>query len=254
MTRKHGSLKQKRISAPKIWPIHRKSYKFTIRALPGPHPKEASIPLLIILRDILGYANTKREAKRILSEGKVKVDGKIRRELGYPVGLMDVIELVPTNETYRVLPNKQGKLILHPIPKEEASFKLCSIYNKTTVRGGHIQLNLHDGRNIIIEVKDPRNPTEDVFKTFDTIKLAIPKQRILDHIPFKEGVLALVVSGKNMGDIGRITKITRTQSPHANVVELQTLNGEKIETTTSYVFPIGVEKPIISLPEMSQNE
>ncbi len=57
-----------------------------------------------------------------------------------------------------------------------------------------------------------------------------------------------------MGDVGKIIKITRTQSPHANVVELKTSNGEKIETTTSYVFPIGIEKPIISLPEMDENE
>jgi len=251
MTRKSGSLKLKRIAAPKIWPIHRKAYKYIIRPRPGPHPKDFSLPLLIILRDILGVAKTKREAKRILAEGKVKVDGKIRKELGYPVGMMDVLELVPSGEVYRILPSTKGRLILHPISKDESNFKLCSIYNKTTVRGGHIQLNLHDGRNVLIRVKNPENPEEDVYKTLDVIKLAIPEQKILDHIPFKEGVLALITYGKNMGKIGKITKIVKTQSPHANVAELVTLDGEKIETTTKYVFPIGYDKPIISLPEMS---
>lgn len=51
-----------------------------------------SIPLSIILQNKLKYALYAREAKMILADkdGNVKVDGKVRSDEGYPVGIMGI--------------------------------------------------------------------------------------------------------------------------------------------------------------------
>ncbi|MHA1604099.1 MAG: 30S ribosomal protein S4e [Candidatus Freyarchaeota archaeon] len=249
---KHGARKQqKRIASPKIWPIRRKEAKWSVKPRAGPHGAKECLPLLILVRDILQYGYSYREAKRILSEGNVKVDGKIRRDHKFPVGLMDVVEITKVNDFYRILPVPKKGLKPIPIEPEEASYKLCQIENKVTVKGGHLQLNLHDGRNILIRIENPEiSPNEVVpYRTRDTLKISIPDQEILGHIPFKEGNFAIVTSGKNMGFQGKIREIIRRFGPHASVVSLEAPDGSVFETALEYVFPVGVDKPEIHLIE-----
>lgn len=250
MGKKGKTLTQKRISAPPIWRIPRKAYKFAPRTIPGPHKKDRSIPLQIILRDMLGYGLTRNEVKKILSKRYVAVDGRVRIDPRYPVGFMDVLTIIPNDEYYRIIPAPDNRIFLHPIDKKEAKIKPCFVKGKHTVKGGHIQLTLHDGRNILIKVKDPKKPLENGYKTHDTLVITIPEQKIKKRIPFKEGVIALVVAGKNMGYVGKIVDIRLSISSHANVVELELSDGRRIETTMDYIFPIGIEKPVISLPEV----
>ena len=148
----------KRLPAPKFWPIHRKEAQWIVKPRPGPHKIHQCIPLILIVRDMLQLVKSRREAKIVLSEGQVKVDRKIRKNDDYPVGLMDVIEIPVINASYRVLPALRKGLILHSITSKESESKLCQIINKTTVTGGHLQLNLHDGRNILCKVEDSKNP------------------------------------------------------------------------------------------------
>ncbi len=239
----------RRSCAPYFWPILRKEHVWTVKPAPGPHPKDKCFPLLIIVRDILGYAKTAREARRILAEGHIKVDGVVRRDYKFPVGLMDVVEVVDTGEYYRVVPHPTKYLTLHPISPEEAKFKLCRINNKTTVKGGHIQLNLHDGRNILIRVKDPLNPVEDVYATLDVVKISLPDQQILDHYRCDLGYWAIVTDGANVGKVGRIVTIVQIFKRRQAVVTLETPSGKEIRTILDYVFIIGKDKPEISLPE-----
>ena len=91
----------RRSVAPWWWPIPRKEGGvWTVRPNPGPHPLEKCLPLAIIVRDVLRYAKTLREARYVIGQGHIKVDGRVRRDYKYPVGLMDVIEIVPTGELY----------------------------------------------------------------------------------------------------------------------------------------------------------
>ena len=249
MARMGGRRHLKALAAPRFWPILRKEYKWTVKPSPGPHPVERSIPLLIVVRDILKYAKTGREARKIIAEGHIKVDGRIRRNYKYPVGIMDVIEIVDTGEAYRMVPVPVKVMTLHPISKEEASYKLCRIENKTTVKGGHIQLNLHDGRNHIVRVSDPTNPVEDVYSTLGTVKISIPKQELLDYIPLKEGVIAVIIGGRNVGRVGKVLEIHRGIRRFRSIVTLEDKNGNRFQTSLDYIFPIAVDKPLISLPE-----
>ncbi|ADV65464.1 30S ribosomal protein S4e [Desulfurococcus mucosus] len=244
-----GSRHLNALNAPRYWPILRKEYKWVVKPSPGPHAIERSIPLLVLVRNVLGYAETAREARRLIAGGHFKVDGKVRKDYKFPVGLMDVIEVVETGELYRVIPVPTRVLGLVKIPREEASFKLCRIENKVTVKGGHIQLNLHDGRNLLVRVNDARNPVEDVYETLGAVKLSIPVQQLLDYIPLKEGVIAIVSGGRNVGRVGKVVSIHRGMKRYRSIVTIEDRSGNRFQTSLDYIFPIGLEKPLITLPE-----
>ena len=248
MTRKGETKQLKRFSAPKFWSIPRKEAKYAINPSSGPHPASHCIPLLVILRDILKVSETAREANHIIKTGTVKIDGKIQKDHRFPVGLMDVIEIPKINLFYRMLPAPRRGLILHPIEAAEAGFKLCRIENKTIIKGGNVQLNLHDGRNILIQIKDPTNPAEDIYSTKDVLKIAIPSQEVLERIKFEDNSLSLVIDGRNLGLTGNITKIDKRFGPHASIVTLER-EGKSFQTALDYAFPIGSQQSIISLPK-----
>lgn len=241
----------KRLNALKLWKIPRKTMKFVAKPTPGPHKRGAYLPLSLIIRDMLGYAKTLKEVKYILSNRMVLINGKPRISYRFPVGLMDVVEIPENKETYRLLLVPGVGFTLHPIPKKEASLRLCRIEDKTTLKEGHIQINLSDGVNVLIKVKDPKNPSEVKYKTKDSLVITNPNNKIKDHIPLREGVYALTVAGKNMGYVGLIKKIEERLGPFASVVTLFNKKYGEFQTALDYVFPIGLEKPMISLPEVS---
>jgi len=251
--KKGGSRHLKRKPAPKYWPIHRKEAVWTVKPKPGPHPISRCLPLTLIIRDILGFAKTRREAKKIISQGKLMVDGKVRREELFPAGLMDVISIPEIEQNFRIISSPKG-LILHPISKEEATFKLCRIEDKTTVKGGHLQLNLHDGSNILVKVADPKNPEEDSYKTMDILKLSVPEREILEHVRLKEGLPAIIIGGKNMGKYGKILEIEKAPGKKRRnlLVTLEDNEGKRFQTILDFVFVVGEKEPYISLPEVAR--
>jgi small subunit ribosomal protein S4e len=251
--KKGGSRGLKRKPAPRFWPIHRKEYVWAVKPSPGPHSLQNCLPLTIILRDILGFAKTRKEAKTIVSQGRVYVDGKVRREDDFPIGLMDVISIPDIDRHFRVLSSSKG-LILTPISKEEAAFKLCRIENKATVNGGHVQLNLHDGSNLLVKVADPKNPQEDIYKTLDTLKVSLPERQILGSIQMKEGNFAIIMGGKNVGKYGKIVKIeeARGKKRRESLVVINDEKGNSYQTIMDFVFAIGEAQPFISLPEAAK--
>ena len=253
MGRKGGSTGLKRKPAPKFWPIHRKEFFWVAKPSPGPHSLKNCLPLTIILRDILKFAKTRKEAKTIISQGKVYVDGKVRREDDFPVGLMDVISISAIDNYFHIVPSRKG-LILHPISKEESNFKLCRIENKKVVENGHVQLNLHDGSNILVKVVDPKKPQEDTYKALDTVKISLPERQILEQVKMKENDFAIMTSGKNIGKHGKIIEIEKTKGKKRTnaLVTIEDKKGNRFQTILNFVFAIGEEQPLISMPEAAQ--
>jgi small subunit ribosomal protein S4e len=238
----------KRLNTPKFLQIKRKHGKYFIKASSGPHPSRFSLPLLHIVRDLLKLADDYREAKRLITRGYFKIDGTIINDIKFPVGLMDVLTVEKMKKNYRVLPDSHYGLILHEIPETEASFKLCRINNKVSVKGGHLQLNLHDGRNILIRLQDPRSPKEDIYKRMDVLKISVPDQEILKVLKFKESNLALIISGKNIGQVGTIKNINILFGPKASTVSIQH-DSQITETLFDYTFIIGETQSEINLPK-----
>jgi small subunit ribosomal protein S4e len=97
MSRRH----LKTINAPKSWPIKRKSKFWITRPNPGPHDLEHSLPLSVVFTELLGYTKSVREVKKILNQKVVLVNGKIREEHKFPIGIFDVLEF-SEEDNYRL--------------------------------------------------------------------------------------------------------------------------------------------------------
>jgi len=245
-----GSRHVKRYNTPKSIHISKKHGKFFYSTRPGPHPKRNSLPLGHLLRDVLAVVDNNREATKVIRKGAILVDGKIQKDPRFPVGLMDVVEIPEMKKFYRIIPKWKMGLWPMEISEKEKTFKLCRIENKTTIKGGHIQLSLHDGRNIIINIKDPKKPKEDTYKTMGVLKIKMPSQEIEEYFPFKEGAPIIVISGKNLGRSGVVTKIVKRFGPNASTVNIKENNSDAIhETAYNYSFVVGKTKPVIKLFE-----
>jgi small subunit ribosomal protein S4e len=231
----------KREMTPHFWPIHRKERVWAVRTSPGPHGLKVSSPLLVVIRDFLGYAETAKEATMLIKEGKVLVDGKTRRDVRYSVGLMDVVRLTDSEEYFRVLPEHGGRFVLHPISQDEAKFKLCQIVGKTKVKGSRMQINLHDGRNMVLE-----DDGED-YSVNDIIRLEVPVQEISEHIEFKPGVRAIITGGRSQGTYGILIGLG-SEPGNKRTATVRTQENEDVRTLANYVFAVGTETPLISLP------
>jgi small subunit ribosomal protein S4e len=202
------------------------------------------LPLEIVIRDDLKLARTRREVSSILSQGKVKVDGRTRIERKFPVGMMDVIELPDANMSYRVLPLERQGLSLVRIPKDEAKFKLCKVLGKNVAPKGVIQYNTHDGRSIAV-TKGEGEPAD--YAPNDTLRVSIPTQRVLNHIKFEKGNYALVIAGRNQGKSGKIVDIQGGNATRPAMVKIEDPTGSKFDTMVEYTFAVGTDKPAIKL-------
>ena len=141
---------QKRLSVPKSWPVERKTETFTVKADAGPHG-EAGVPLLVLLRDVLGYVDSRKEARYALGQSSVLVNGKPVSDEGRPIGMFDIVAFTEREEYYRVFPDEGGRLALTPIEADSADSKLGKVVGKRQVPGGAFQLTMHDGATVQVE-------------------------------------------------------------------------------------------------------
>jgi SSU ribosomal protein S4E len=184
---------------------------------------------------MLGVVDTRAEAKRVLSEGNVLVDGVIRKDLRFPVGLLDVITIPLENVAYRMLLDRKGRLEVHRLEDVNAN-KLCRISGKTVLKGGAVQLNLNDGTNLV---------GSNDYKTKDSLILSLPDKSIVKHIKYEVGNLAMIVGGRHTGEIGTIKEINTVKSSRHNTVSIS--GDYEFETIEDFVVVIGEKEPEIKL-------
>ncbi|MBI5347444.1 MAG: 30S ribosomal protein S4e [Candidatus Aenigmarchaeota archaeon] len=228
----------KRHAAPVYWPIARKKQKFVVRPSPGPHGKNA-MPLAVILRDALGYAENMKDAKSILNNGIVKVNGVVRKTENFPVGLMDILSL-SDNEHYRMMPAKNGMGLKKITDK---NVRLAKVMRKTINRGSKIQLSLHDGTSII--TKDSNIKTGDVL-VFDS-----QDSSVKNVLKMKKGALVVVIRGRNRGKTGLLEKIiiTRSSQPNRAIIKV---GKDEMEMPNDFLFVIGEDKPLIEMGDNNE--
>ena len=232
-----GSKKLKRQMAPLFWGINRKNKRFVITVRPGSHPKNRSIPTALLLRDMLNVVTTLREAKSVIYNGKVTIDGIIRKSLHHSIGLMDVVELQGISDIYRLVPTPGHTLQPIKIEASEKSKKIVKVTSKTTIKGKKTQLGFHDGRTIIAE--------NDV-NVGDSCLIQIPEQKILDVIKLEKDSLVIVTRGINTGQVGHVNSINKATFTLSKRINL-TIDKKKFEMPTDLVIAIGKEKPVIQI-------
>ena len=230
----------KRLAAPRTWPLKRKVNIWVAKQTAGAHSIEQSMPAVTVLRDMVCACDTAREAKRIIGNREMFVDGKAVKNPKAPVGFMDVITIPKMNLAFRMLLTDKGKLTLVPIEGDEANWEICKIMDKTVIKGGKIQLNLSSGRNIVLDKND--------YKGGDSLKVAFDGQKILDHFPMAEGASVFISEGSQAGAVKTIKSLEVIRGPAPNIV----LFTDGPQTVVSNCFVIGAQAPAIKLPEASE--
>ena len=205
---------------------------------PGPHKKFESIPLAVILRDILHVAATGSEAEKTIRARKIFVDGKARKDPHYPAGLFDVISFPGQKKNYRIVPSAKGLQVVE-ISESEAKKKIAKIVNKTVIKKGKLQLNLHDGKNLL---------ADGDYKTGDSLLLQLPELKIIEHLKLEKGNLGIVSKGVSSGKVGTIKEIIEAKASGKKTISVD-LEGTKEEVLADRFFVIGKESPAIKLGE-----
>lgn len=234
----------KRLAAPSRWTLPQKEQTWTMKPSAGAHPSELSVPLGVVLRDYLEICDTAREARRAIGDQRVHVDGRAATDIKRSVGYQDVVSFAETGDHYRVLLDQRGRILLVPIAEERAGWKLARIEDKTTVSGGRQQLNLHDGRNVVVD------PDEDEFNTGDVLQISVPGQDIENAYTIEPGRIAMVTGGAHAGELATVEEIEVTRNPKGNLAHLSK-GDEDVHTLETYVFVVGADEPAITVPEVS---
>jgi len=220
---------QKRLSVPNSWPVERKTATFTVKAGAGPHGEDG-VPLLVLLRDVLGYADSRKEARFALAEDGVLVNGDPINDEARPIGMFDILAFPAREEYYRVFPDEGGRLSLTPIDAEAADSRLGKVVGKRQVSGGATQLSLHDGTNVVVD-------DGEAYSGNDSIVVDNETKGIVAHFPYEEGALVTAVRGNHAGKIGTVASIEVTYGSGSNIVDVETDDGG-FETVEKYVVVI----------------
>jgi small subunit ribosomal protein S4e len=230
----------KRLNAPNSWHIAKKTTTFITKTAPGPHNANA-MPITVWLRDHMGLARNLKEVKQILGQNDVIINGKPCRDPRMGIGIFDIIALPKINKYYRILRDKNGRHVSIPIDSESAKTRLCKITDKTTIRGGKVQLNMRDGSNVL---------ADNTYKPGDSIVLSLEPEnrfRIIDHFPFAVGNMAMIIGGSHSGKVARILDIVKVPGSVPNKIILQDeATGTSFDTISPYIYMVGTKTPAIA--------
>ena len=230
----------KRLAAPRSWPLKRKANVFITKQSAGAHSIEDSMAAVVVLRDMIEACDTAREAKRIIGNRELFVNGKAVKDPKAPIGFMDAVSIPKMDLYYRMFITNKGKLTLVPISKDEAAWGLYKIQDKTVVKDGKFQLNLSGGRNIVIDKND--------YKCNDTLKVEYEGQKVLECYPFAAGSTVLIKEGAQSGKVKTVKEVQIIRGSAPNVVVF----SDDTQTILDNCFIIGADKPAITMPEASE--
>lgn len=211
---------QKRLSAPKHYPIQRKENTY-VSSIKGSRSKEDAVPAVLVLRDILEYAETEKEAKKIVKQGDLLRNGERIRDIQEGIGVLDTVEISETEEAYRVV--REGKYLKF-VPVEEADKFAVKIVDKKAENDEYVY-SLHSGENY---------RTGDEFSTNNT--LVFDGDSVEDEVELEGGTRVLVIGGQHSGDIAELKEINeRGMEGKTGLVE----NGEEFETPLENLVAVG---------------
>jgi len=229
MAKKGEAKHQKRIATPKVIPItDKKASTWIARTVPGPHARASSVPLSVLLRDILKVAKTAREAKSIMVKRMVEVDGKPRTDERFPIGLMDVIGFPKAGKYYRIVVDWKGRLVPLEITKEDAGRKILRVVKKHIAPGAKINITFHDGRNMI---------ADNHIHCGDSVSVSLPTIKMEGHLKLESGARCLIMEGKHAGTIVTLNEIISRKAGKPAEAKVSSDKGEFI-TVARYLFAI----------------
>ncbi|MBI2079948.1 30S ribosomal protein S4e [Candidatus Micrarchaeota archaeon] len=219
----------KRLAAEKsLFITDKKENTWLITSSPGAHPKSESIPLSVLLRDILKVAKSASEAKKITSNHLVSVDGKSISDEAFPVGFMDVVSFTSADKHFRLLVDHKGRLAPIEIQKNEVDKKILKIVKKHVAPKKKIILTSHDGRNII---------ADNNIRVGDSVIFDITSSKVSDTLKLQKGARCLIREGKHAGSVAKLEEFIQRKEGKESEARMSSKDGEFV-TVAKYLFVV----------------
>ncbi|MBS3167839.1 30S ribosomal protein S4e [Candidatus Woesearchaeota archaeon] len=231
-----------RLASPKNWKLARKENKYITRPLAGPHPLSRCLTVNFLLKNLLNYAKTAKEVKNIINSGGLLIDGVVRKDYKFPIGIMDIIELPKLKESYKIVFNKKGNFVLIPLDKDEQNTKLLKVIKKSIVKNGKLQITFHDGRNILLDKSDA--------KIGDSVLYDLKNKKINKLFSLDKGSFVYLVDGSYVGVIAKVKELVPSKDMKAAKLVLEIGDKDYI-TLRNYVFVVGNGKVEVGLEAKS---
>lgn len=200
-------------------PVARTGTKYM--AVPS-HNQRDSMSLIMVMRDVLKLVKTKKELKKILNEKKVAVNGKIVKEINYPVTLFDSIAIPSVKKFYKV--NLKNKYEVMPVDEKATTTRIYEVIGKKLLAGKKVQLNLSQGRNMVSAEK---------INVGDYAIVDLAKNKITKVISLDKGVEVIVIAGKHSGEEGKIKEILTSGDQKVAVIKT---HKEEIKSNIKNIF------------------
>lgn len=239
MASKGGQTTLKRIAASKAKWLDRKDLTWTIKSSPGPHNEGSSTALGFVLRDIAKIAANLKEAKIILNSGNVTVDGVLRKDYKFPVGLFDLVQVAESKKAYRMVFDSKGRLEARETKFAAKQLKVCRIVGKKAMAKGLFQLVANDGKNFIAEAKDAIAKA----KPGDSLLVELPSKPV-KVLELKKGNIVFISGGRHVGETAKIIDIAASKMQRPKLITLES-DKESFATVVENVFVVGDAKSAI---------
>jgi len=180
---------QTRSEITKKIPIERKGTKYV--AVASSHV-DNSVPVVIAIRDMLNLAKTAKEVNEMIKAKVLKLNGKIVKDYHESIKLFNVLD---AEKKYKLTILPTGKFALEET--KEKNDRLCKVVNRRLLGKGEIQLNLHDGSNLVS--KDKINVGDSLYIDFSG--------KVKKHLKLEKGADAFIISGRYVGMSGKVESI-----------------------------------------------
>ena len=180
---------QTRQEATTRLPIERKGTKYIATASSN---LQNSVPVVIAIRDILNLAKTKKEVKNMIIQKILKINGREVEDYRESIHLFNIFQ---AGKDYVLKLSPTRKFFLEET--KEGKERLCKVIGKRLVAKNRIQLNLHDGTNILGDNK---------VKVGDSVYLDLSGKMKRSVSPEK-GKEVFITGGRYEGQSGKIAEI-----------------------------------------------
>ena len=217
----------KRLVVPNTWPIERKKIVFVTCPLPNGAKTKYGVTLSFMLKELLGICKSNKEVKHLITNKLIKVNDSIVKDEKQLVSLFQLITI--NNKSYRISFKESGKL---NVVEADNDIIINKIMNKTINKKGKIQINMFDGRNMLVD-----NAKE--IKTGSSLAF---KDKSFMVLPLEKGASVMLFDGKHRGKVGKIENID-------NQYVMVNADNEMIKTLKKYCFVISKtnEEPVIKV-------
>lgn len=223
-----------RLNSPNTWAVERKENQFIARPITTGQKTKYCLPLIIVLRDMLKVGKTAKEIKYILNNNDLLINGEKRKEIKYPMGIFDVIDIKSLKESYRLMLNKRGKLILVKVSGNEANLVLLKISKKTAIKGGKLQLSFTNGTTMLSE-----KVSDKQIKVNDVVVYDFVNHKAIDVLKLEKGNTIYLTGGQH------VSSVVKIESVKDNQIVFKTTTNETFVTLLDYAFLIGKESSLI---------